>query len=531
MANCGKWDDGAGRLCAWAAAAALTLAGGASGQIEKGPFKVFLEPVASGLTAPVHATHAGDGSGRLFVVDQAGTIRIIKDGVLLKKAFLDLTDEIVELHPGFDERGLLGMAFHPEYAKNGRFFVRYSKPRTHGPALDTCIAGARGCHTAVVAEYSVSEDPDVANRDGKIIFSVDEPEFNHNAGTIAFGPDGFLYISLGDGGGANDDLHRPNLPHTTIGNGQNIETPLGALLRINVDGTPPYTIPEDNPFVEKAGVDEIYAWGFRNPYRFSFDDGPGGDGRLFLGDVGQNLFEELNIVEKGGNYGWVIREGAHCFDPFNPDVPKNECNTEGLIDPIVEYTQEEGGISIIGGYVYRGERSQTLVGTYVFGDFSASFGAPGGRLYHLIEPEPNKFEIREFTISPNDRPYGRFLKGFGEGEDGEVYALGSLQLAPVGNTGVVERLVIVGDCAGGEGIQKAKCKEKRNGANVVNVRLVGGVPGEPFIVDLSSGQSAHGTIDNDGNGRVKFKDVPDGNVTATATWGCGAIDEEELVCG
>ncbi len=517
------------RLSVFCAAVALVVAGQAPAQIRKGDIKIWLEPVASGLAAPVHLTHAGDGSGRLFIVDQAGSIRIVKNGKLLGKPFLDLTDEIPELSPGFDERGVLGMAFHPDYAKNGRFFVRYSQARTFGPSLGRCIGGSRGCHAEVLAEFSVSQNPDVANPDGKILFRIDEPEFNHDAGTVAFGPDGFLYFTLGDGGGANDDLHRPNLPHTKLGNGQNIETVLGAMLRIDVNGDPPYTIPSDNPFVEKAGVDEIYAYGFRNPYRFSFDDGPGGDGRLLVADVGQNLFEELDVVVKGGNYGWAIREGKHCFDPFNPREPPKECDTEGLIDPIVDYTHEDGGISIIGGYVYRGTRSPDLKAIYVFGDFSASFGEPLGRLYHLAEPEPEKFEILEFVISPNDRPYGLFLKGFGEDEDGEVYVLGSTELAPIGDTGVVERVVVVGDCGGLEKIKSAKCKA-RKGNNKMTVKLLKGNPREPFMVALSTGQSEHGTLDDQGKGMAKFKNLLGGDGSAEATFGCGAIEMKDYSC-
>jgi len=253
------------------------------------------------LTAPLSVTHAGDGSGRLFIVDQPGFIRIVKEGELLAEPFLDLTSKIVALDPGFDERGLLGLAFHPDYAANGRFFVRYSAP------------GGGGDHRAVVAEYHVLGDPatsDVGDLDSEIIvFTVDEPEFNHNGGDIAFGPDGLLYFALGDGGGANDGLDDPGLPHGPLGNGQNIETTLGSLLRIDVgagavlpddfpaDPDRNYAIPPGNPFADGVqGAPEIFAYGFRNPYRFSFDDGPGGDGSLYLGDVGQELFEEINVL-------------------------------------------------------------------------------------------------------------------------------------------------------------------------------------------------------------------------------------------
>ncbi|MEE8133776.1 MAG: PQQ-dependent sugar dehydrogenase [Gemmatimonadales bacterium] len=421
-------------------------------EIPKGDITIRLETVALGLTAPVGVTHAGDQSGRLFIVDQPGQIRVVHDDNLLPTPFLDLSGKLPALNPFFDERGLLGLAFHPSYKQNGRFFVRYSAPRAGDPA-EPCFGTSRGCHEEVLAEYSVSDnDPNIANPGSEIIlFRVDEPQFNHDAGEVAFGPDGFLYFTLGDGGGAHDGLADTPPSHGPIGNGQNIETPLGAILRIDVDGPPgpglAYAVPPDNPFVGGSGVDEIYAYGMRNPYKFSFDDGPGGDGSLFLADVGQNLFEEVDIVERGGNYGWVIKEGFSCFDPFNPLDPPASCPDTGpfgepLIDPIVDYSHDEGGISVIGGFVYRGATSPSLRGSYVFGDFSATFFVPSGRLYFLVEPTPSNFEIREFQIEADDQPYGLFLKGFGEDESGELYAVGSTALAPVGDTGVVERIVV-----------------------------------------------------------------------------------------
>lgn len=420
-------------------------------QIPQGSVTIELETVASGLTSPVHLTHAGDGSGRLFIADQAGQVRIVEDGALLPTPFLDISDRIVDLHPGFDERGLLGLAFHPDYESNGRFFVRYSAPR-EGSADEPCFDTDRGCHTEVLSEFQVfADDANVADPDSeRVLFEVDEPQFNHNAGAVEFGPDGYLYFSLGDGGGAHDGLADDPPSHGPIGNGQNIETALGSMLRIDVDGELPYAIPPDNPFVGADGLDEIYAYGFRNPFRFSFDDGPGGDGALFLGDVGQNLFEELDVVVKGGNYGWVIKEGFHCFDPFNPDVPPDDCpdvgpSGEPLIDPIVEYPQAVGGLSVIGGYVYRGTSSPILQGHYVFGDFSTAFAQPEGNLYYLIEPSPGSFEMRRFRIGLEDRPFGLFLKGIGEDEAGEVYACGSTVLAPTGSTGVVQRIVAIAE--------------------------------------------------------------------------------------
>ena len=437
--------------------ALLMLAGGVS-SAQAGVIIIELEPLAAGLTAPLGVTHAGDGSGRQFITEQSGQIRIVQDGNLLPTPFLDVSAKLPELNPSFDERGLLGLAFHPRYEQNGRFFIRYSTPRNGDPG-EPCFGTSRGCHTEILAEYAVStSDPNQADPDSEIIlFTVDEPQFNHNAGDVAFGPDGFLYFTLGDGGGAHDGLADDPPSHGPIGNAQNIETPLGAILRINVDAPAQasetaYTIPPTNPFVGQPGLDEIYAYGLRNPFKFSFDDGPGGDGKLYLGDVGQNLFEEVNIIERGGNYGWVIREGFHCFDPFNPTSPPSTCNDFGpqgepLVNPIVEYAHPEsgfipeGGITVIGGFVYRGTDSPNLLGKYIFGDFAQAFTIPSGTLYYIADPTGKNPEIQKFQIGLDDRPYGLFLKGFGEDEDGEIYACGSTALAPIGNTGVCARIV------------------------------------------------------------------------------------------
>lgn len=408
--------------------------------IEQGGIAVGLEEIASGLTAPLALTHAGDGSGRLFVVDQTGIIHVIRDGTLLEAPFLDLTDKIVDLNTGFDERGLLGLAFHPQYASNGRFFVRYSAPR-EGGAEEPCNDPEGfivGCHKEVLAEYSVSSsDPDVADPASEtVLYEVAEPEFNHNAGDLAFGPDGYLYVPFGDGGGANDGLGNDPPLHGPGGNGQNIETPLGSILRLDIDGMRPFEVPPDNPFVGAEGLDEIYAYGLRNPFKISFDRG--GSQELFVADVGQDLFEEVNVVERGGNYGWAIREGAHCFDPENPGTPKDSCMTEGLIDPIAEYDHSEG-ISIIGGYVYRGDDVPELSGRYVFADFSRDF-SPTGRLLYL-DTAGDRSKILEFGFEPERGAYGLFARGFGQDEDGELYILGSSDTGPTGSSGVVEKIV------------------------------------------------------------------------------------------
>lgn len=379
---------------------------------------VQLDVIAGGLVSPVRLTHAGDGSDRLFIVDQVGHIRVVdSSGSLVAAPFLDISNKVAELATNFDERGLLGLAFHPAYTNNGRFFVYYSAPKS--------ASGVN--HESVVAEYHVSAgDPNVADTNETIILRQDEPQANHNAGQLAFGPDGFLYVAFGDGGGSGD-------AHGSIGNGQNLTNWLGSILRIDVDGGAPYAVPPDNPFVGSAGRDEIYAYGFRNPYQFSFDRGD--THRLIVADVGQSFYEEIDFVEKGSNYGWRIMEGHHAFDaPLAETVP---ANIKSLAYPVHAYHHHIGGISIIGGYVYRGTNFPELVGRYVFGDFSRSFAPPDGRLFYLEETRTGIWERFEFHLAPNDVPLGRYVKGFGEDERGEVYLLSSPNLGPTGNDGDV----------------------------------------------------------------------------------------------
>jgi len=526
------------------------------------PIAIELDTVASGLASPIRLTHAGDGSGRLFIADQAGLIRIVENGVLLPTPFLDITSKLPTLGGFYDERGLLGLAFHPDYANNGRFFVRYSTPRAGDPAEVCNDPGGFivGCHTEVLAEYSVSVgDPNIADPSSEIIhISVDEPQFNHNSGCVTFGPDGYLYFTLGDGGGANDGLADVPPTHGPIGNGQNIETLLGSMIRIDVDSPPDpgltYAIPADNPFVGVTGRDEIFAWGFRNPFSFSFDDGPGGDGSLYVDDVGQDLFEEVNLVVKGGNYGWVIREGLHCFDPFNTLVPPAVCSAVGpvlgdpLIDPVMEYLQplpctvdadcaafgvtcasnglcdNEGGISVISGSVYRGSQNPALVGQYVFGDFSNNFVIPGGRLYHFDIDGPDAFVRREFCIAPDGAPLDQFVKGFGEDEDGEIYVLASDTLGPHGTEGIVYRMTNASseDCNGND--LADACEPDGDGDGLIDD--CDGCPADPNKTD--PGQCGCGTseTDSDSDGTPNCIDgcPNDPGKTDPGICGCGVSD-------
>jgi glucose/arabinose dehydrogenase len=414
-------------------------------------YAVSVELVAEGLSAPVAMATPNDGSGRIFIVDQAGWIRIIAaDGTLMPDPFLDLSGLIVPLRDDYDERGVLGLAFHPDYANNGRFFVYYTIPlRAEAPA--------GWDHTNVVAEFNVSADnPDVGDlASQKLVLQIDQPQFNHDSGHITFGPDGFLYVPIGDGGGANDtdEGHTPDL-----GNGQDLSNLHGSILRIDVNGEPgTYAIPADNPFAAVEGAaPEIYAYGFRNPYDISFD--VGGDGALFAADAGQDLYEEVSIVTAGGNYGWNIKEGTHCFDPNNPEQPPAECamtgaSGEALVDPIIEYSHDEIGVVTVGGHVYRGSAMPDLVGYYIFGDYNKMGDVPDGTLlWAEASDEGGMWEWGELMVAgmENNR-IGAFVLGIGKGVDGELYVLTSTSSAPMGDTGKVWKIVPATESVGDSG--------------------------------------------------------------------------------
>jgi len=406
---------------------------------------IGLELVAEGFTAPLVLVPPGDGSGRLFVADQTGLIWVLAPGgERLAQPFLDLRDRMVALQTRYDERGLLGLAFHPDYAQNGRFFVYYSAPlRRDGPPGWN--------HTSHVAEFRVApDDPTRALPDSeRVILQIDQPQSNHNGGQIIFGPDAYLYIAVGDGGGAHD----LGVGHPDIGNGQDLSNLLGAILRIDVDptGVQPYGIPADNPFVGREGRDEIWAYGLRNPFRMAFDTG--GARQLLAGDVGQNLWEEVNVVVPGGNYGWRIREGTHCFDPRNPTNPPASCpdvglNGDPLIDPVIEYGNANVaggiGISVIGGYVYRGAALPQFYGRYVFGDWSRAFARGDGILLVATPGEAPgtlwPFEEVRIATSATGR-LDRYLLSFGQDANGELYVLTTDAPGPFGDTGRVFRIV------------------------------------------------------------------------------------------
>jgi len=336
-----------------------------------------LQPVVSGLNAPLDFQVSRDGTGRFFIVEQGGTIRIVKGKKLLATPFLDI-HTIIE---SGGEKGLLGLAFHPSYKTNGRFFVNYTR-RVNGQ-LQTAIA-----------EYHVSStDPNLADTSsGKVLLSFDQPFDNHKGGQLVFGADGLLYIGTGDGGSGGDPQ----------GNGQKLSTLLGKMLRIDVSTPGTYTIPSDNPFVGVSGArGEIWAYGFRNPWRFSSDKKTK---RIVIGDVGQDNWEEVDILTKGGNYGWNIMEGNHCYPPGST------CNPTGLIPPITEYSHSEG-IAIIGGYVYRGKAIPALAGLYVFGDYGS------GQIWTLQETQPGTWTRAQLLNA------GFNISAFGRAGNNELYVL------------------------------------------------------------------------------------------------------------
>ncbi|HEX2165172.1 MAG TPA: PQQ-dependent sugar dehydrogenase, partial [Thermoanaerobaculia bacterium] len=344
--------------------------------------------IADGLVQPVALAHAGDGSGRLFIVQQQGQILIWDGSQVLAQPFLDI-DPLVS---SGGELGLLGLAFHPDYETNGEFFVDYTR-------------GAPGARETVVARYRVSADPDVADPDsGEVLLTFAQPFDNHNGGQLAFGLDGFLYVSSGDGGSAADPQE----------NGQSLATPLGKVLRIDVDASDPglaYAVPPDNPFVGVAGArPEIWAFGLRNPWRMSFDRQTGD---LWIADVGQGVWEEINRQpggsDGGEDYGWDCREGAHVFSDNSPSGGNADCPATGWTDPVLEYQHTDGRCSVTGGYRYRGAVEPRLRGVYLFADFCT------GEIFGTVPRCDALWQSRVLF----DAPF--LISAFGEDEAGEVY--------------------------------------------------------------------------------------------------------------
>jgi glucose/arabinose dehydrogenase len=409
-------------------------------RIPKGDITIELRPIADGMVSPLGMAVPDDGSGRMFVYDQVGVVWVVTASGRLPTPLLDLRTRLVNISGAYDERGLLGLAAHPNFAQNPLLYTYTSEPNS-GPAdfPSTLPVGTTNNHQSVVAEWRLN--PATTNRvdpaTRREIFRIDKPQSNHNGGTMRFGPDGLLYISLGDGGQADDQGNG----HSPGGNGQDTTNILGSLIRIDVDGgnsaNGKYGVPVDNPFVGVPGVDEIFAYGLRNPFSFNFDRG---SGLLYLGDVGQNKVEEVDIIQKGGNYGWNIKEGTFYFDPngagagYVTTVPVRPVPPD-LVDPIAQYDHDDG-TAVIGGSVYRGSQLPGLAGRYVFGDWGI-FGSPSGRLYYL---DANS-AIKELRIGLDDRPLGLYLKGFGEDAAGELYVFASEPQGPTGIGGIMYKIV------------------------------------------------------------------------------------------
>jgi glucose/arabinose dehydrogenase len=351
---------------------------------------VRLQEIASGLSFPLYLTAPPDDLSRLFIVEKTGGIRIVKDGTLLPTPFLDIS----ALVSGGSEQGLLGLAFPPDYASTGRFVVHY-----------TDIAG-----DTRVSVFQVSANPDIADASSEqVILTADQPGPNHNGGQLVFGPGGFLYLGLGDGGGSNE-------------RGQDLSELLGSILRVDVQSGTSYTVPPDNPFVgqQPAIRPEVWSFGLRNPWRFSFDRA---NGDLYIADVGESAFEEIDVAPaasgggKGVNYGWSIMEGSQCFGG-------GQCNQDGLTLPTGQYSTAQG-CSVIGGYVYRGSAVPALQGLYFFGDYCQ-------RWVHSFRYADGT--ATELTDWPALRTAGS-LTSFGEDAAGELYLLES--------SGRVSRIVAV----------------------------------------------------------------------------------------
>lgn len=404
--------------------------------------RAALNLIADGFVSPVALADAGDG--RLFIVDQIGVVYVLDSaGSRLPQPLIDVRSRMVDIDENYDERGLLGIALHPDFAANGRFFLYYSAPLRPNAPSDWD-------HTGVISEFSISaDDPNRADlASERVILQVDEPQTNHNGGQLAFGPDGYLYIGLGDGGNANDI----GTGHPPEGNGQARDNLLGTIVRLDVGAASspsaaPYSIPADNPFVGQAGLPEIYAYGFRNPFRFSFD--LAGDGALYVGDVGQDYIEEIDRVVKGGNYGWPVREATTCFNKTAVTQPLETCATQSaygdtFLDPVVEYRRDFGR-SVIGGYVYRGAALPELYGRYLFVDWVSNNEIGNNQIYYadILPPEAGLWELISVPLT---RPDGSALPSFytlsfGQDASGEMYVLTADYYNPVGSSGKVYKIV------------------------------------------------------------------------------------------
>lgn len=405
---------------------------------------VGLKEVASGFVSPVAMASIPGSAKTVLVVDQVGKILRVDTATGASEVALDLTPKLSKMNKdAFDERGALGIALHPGFAINLKLYVAFTAPLGEGAPNDYD-------HTLHVSQFTAKsgENLTIDPASEKVVLKSHHPYFNHNGGAIAFGPDGMLYIAMGDGGNGNDEGKRP-----ASGNGQNLDTLMGKILRIDVDKGDPYSIPTDNPFASNGkGRPEIYAYGLRNPWRVSFDRG--GSRQLFAADVGQDSWEEVNIITKGGNYGWKIREGDYCFDPKREktgidDCPKVGASGEPLIGPAIAYRNfkafpkapDAKGISITGGYVYRGKSIPSLEGRYVFADWSQAWVLPKGVLFAASKDGSGSWSMEDLGLKSHPKGLNAYVTAFGEDEAGELYVLTNGSNALRGNTGKLFKLI------------------------------------------------------------------------------------------
>ncbi|MFT6711231.1 MAG: glucose/arabinose dehydrogenase [Arenicella sp.] len=418
------------------------------------PVQIELNNVAGSFNAPVKAVRALGINGSLFVVEQRGKIIRVDLATGDKTQFYDVSENLVAPRAGFDERGLLSLAFHPNFANNGLFYTYQSEPVRPEQNADftTLPANVAPNHRSMVVEY-VASNPSCNSsiRKNRILLTVDQPQFNHNGGDLAFGPDGYLYVSFGDGGGADDQApnnnpQRPENGHGLLGNGRDNSNLLGSIIRIDPAGVnssnSKYGIPADNPFVGISASDEIYAYGFRNPYRFSFDSLCFGEGQscdtLMAADVGQNKLEEIDNVISGGNYGWNWKEGSLFF--IDPDAQTAFLTADtppgvpvDLIDPIAEYGRDIG-VSVIGGFIYRGSDLPMLNQHYVFADFART-----GSSRNLMSLDGNNV-VAEFSADVSDN-----VTGFGQDAEGELYIVTNPSFGdPLNTQGTLQKIIPLG---------------------------------------------------------------------------------------
>ena len=364
--------------------------------------------IADGYKKPVFITSSPNNAKLLYIVEQAGLIKIINDGKKLSRPFFDINKRVVNPNRPGDERGLLGFAFHPNHTNNGKFYINYMDNDGN----------------TIISEFSTNSELRADHKSERIILKLKQPYGNHNGGDIQFGPDGYLYISIGDGGKAGDPLNA----------GQDLSSLFGKIIRIDIEQKP-YGIPKSNPFFgQKDKREEIWAWGLRNVWRFSFDKQTGDK---YLADVGQNKWEEVNFEpassEGGLNYGWRIMEANHCYDP------KENCPTEGLIKPIIEYPNDANhpafafriieelsfsetdveGCSVTGGYVYRGQKIKSMQGQYIFGDYCS------GNIWTLkvVNGKAINFKNRTEEINIGGGEFTTYISSFGQDSDGEIYII------------------------------------------------------------------------------------------------------------